>query len=176
MGLLIYQRGRRRGGRGGIAPPLLKAGGLSPSSFSHDTHAPFLTCPPSSQLAPTPLHMYFLESHEFVYFALCKPWQEWGSVEYCNVFLSLTHTHSQCAQRFPTVLTHAVAMRLITAASSVSQTTEQREGRQLTGTSSPSANVRDNTLVQSGLLHVHTVLSRSAVLVAGCVLLPRGVP
>ena len=29
------QRGRRKGGRGGSFPPLLKAGGLSPSSFSH---------------------------------------------------------------------------------------------------------------------------------------------
>ena len=71
--------------------------------------------------------------------------------------------------------THAVAMRQTTPAPSVSQTTDQREGRQLTGTSSPSANVRDNTLVQNGWLHVPTVPSHSTVLVAGCILLPRGV-
>ena len=36
--MLLLQRGRRRGGEGGgggVDPPLLKAGGLSPSSFSH---------------------------------------------------------------------------------------------------------------------------------------------
>ena len=93
-------------------------------------------------------------------------------MEYCSISLS----HTQCAQRFPTVPTHAVAMRQTTRASSVSQTTDQQEGRQLTGTSSPSATVRDNTLVQYSLLHVPTVSSHSAVLVAGCVLLPRGVP
>ena len=49
-------RGVGKGGAGGaVAPPLLKAGELSPTSFSHATHAPFLTRPPSSQLAPTPL-------------------------------------------------------------------------------------------------------------------------
>ena len=39
------QRSRRRGGRGGSCPQTRRA-----------MHAPFLTCPPSSQLAPTPLY------------------------------------------------------------------------------------------------------------------------
>ena len=50
----LWAEGYEKGGA--VAPPLLNAGGLSPSSFSHATHAPFLTrLPPFSQLAPTPL-------------------------------------------------------------------------------------------------------------------------
>ena len=49
-------KGVGEGGAGGaVAPPHLKAGGLSPSSSSHATYIPFLTRPSSSQLAPTPL-------------------------------------------------------------------------------------------------------------------------
>ena len=48
-------RGVGEGGAGGVvSPPLLKAGGLNPSSFSH-LRMPPLSGPPSSQLAPTPL-------------------------------------------------------------------------------------------------------------------------
>ena len=55
--MAYYRKGVGEGGAGGaVAPPRLKAGGLSPSSSSHATHVPFLTRPPSSQLAPTPLY------------------------------------------------------------------------------------------------------------------------
>ena len=65
------QMGRRRGGRGAgaTAPPLLKAGGLSPSSFSH-LCTPFLTGPPSSQLAPTPLTGAYTQLNWLLWFAL----------------------------------------------------------------------------------------------------------
>ena len=49
------QRGRRRGGRGGSCPPTFESWGAQPLQFFTSTHAPFLTRPPSSQLAPTPL-------------------------------------------------------------------------------------------------------------------------
>ena len=49
------QKGRRRGGRGGSCPPTFESWGAQPLQFFTSTHAPFLTRPPSSQLAPTPL-------------------------------------------------------------------------------------------------------------------------
>ena len=50
--MYISQRGRRRG-RGAL---FLKACPPDPPRRGRATHAPFLTHPPSSQLAPTPLY------------------------------------------------------------------------------------------------------------------------
>ena len=47
--------GQEKGGKGGSCPPTFESWGVQPLQFFTSTHAPFLTGPPSSQLAPTPL-------------------------------------------------------------------------------------------------------------------------
>ena len=49
-------RGVGEGGAGGgSCPPTFESWGTQPLQFFTSTHAPFLTGPPSFQLAPTPL-------------------------------------------------------------------------------------------------------------------------
>ena len=54
----VYSRGVGEGGAGGAVapPPTFESWGAQPLQFFASLCAPFLTRPPSSQLAPTPLY------------------------------------------------------------------------------------------------------------------------